>query len=281
MNENKGMTRRQFLKGALAGAVGLAAVSFFGPSVLVPAKGEGEAAGVAAVAVNPFDFARRTVLLNNGIEMPVLGLGTFGLSNEQAENSAYWALKAGHRLIDTASAYNNEAAVGRGIKRAIEEGIVTREEIFVTTKLWPMGGYNAGGIDAALEKLGLEYIDLLLLHQPMGDYIGGYKAMEEAVAAGKLRAIGISNFSAAQIEEIMAVQKLPLAFKPVLKKRKFFFHNGAVFFQVFQFLKERVPVHGRRIVSEASVPGGKGDFEIPVDDAAGIELICHSCRGAG
>lgn len=89
MNENKGMTRRQFLKGALAGAVGLAAVSFFGPSVLVPAKGEGEAAGVAAVAVNPFDFARRTVLLNNGIEMPVLGLGTFGLSNEQAENSAY------------------------------------------------------------------------------------------------------------------------------------------------------------------------------------------------
>lgn len=129
MNENKGMTRRQFLKGALAGAVGLAAVSFFGPSVLVPAKGEGEAAGVAAVAVNPFDFARRTVLLNNGIEMPVLGLGTFGLSNEQAENSAYWALKAGHRLIDTASAYNNEAAVGRGIKRAIEEGIVTREEI--------------------------------------------------------------------------------------------------------------------------------------------------------
>lgn len=89
MNENKGMTRRQFLKGALAGAAGLAAVSFFGPSVLVPAKAEGEAAGVAAVAANPFDFARRTVLLNNGIEMPVLGLGTFGLSNEQAENSAY------------------------------------------------------------------------------------------------------------------------------------------------------------------------------------------------
>ena len=215
MNENKGMTRRQFLKGALAGAAGLAAVSFFGPSVLVPAKAEGEAAGVAAVAANPFDFARRTVLLNNGIEMPVLGLGTFGLSNEQAENSAYWALKAGHRLIDTASAYNNEAAVGRGIKRAIEEDIVTREEIFVTTKLWPMGGYNAGGIDASLEKLGLEYIDLLLLHQPMGDYIGGYKAMEEAVAAGKLRAIGISNFSAAQIEEIMAVATIKPAVQQV------------------------------------------------------------------
>lgn len=214
MKKNKGMTRRQFLRNAAFGAAGLAALGFFGSRLFTSKRVAAEngemgpaAANAAATGIktNPFDLTKRTVLLNNGVEMPILGLGTFGLNNTQAENSAYWALKAGHRLIDTASAYNNEAAVGRGIKRAIDEGIVKREEIFVTTKLWPMGGYNAGGIDAALQKLGLEYIDLMLLHQPFGDYIGAYKAMEEAVAAGKLCAIGISNFSAAQIEEIMAI----------------------------------------------------------------------------
>lgn len=215
MKKSKGMTRRQFLKHAAFGAAGLAALSILGPGVLTSAAAEGTTSAAAVTGTNPLDLAKRTVLLNNGVEMPVLGLGTFGLNNTQAENSAYWALKAGHRLIDTASAYNNEAAVGRGIKRAIDEGIVKREEIFVTTKLWPMGGYNAGGIDAALEKLGLEYIDLMLLHQPMGDYITGYKAMEEAVAAGKLRAIGISNFSAAQIEEIMAVATIKPAVQQV------------------------------------------------------------------
>lgn len=168
MKKSKGMTRRQFLKNAAFGAAGLAALSILGPGVLTSAAAEGTTSAAAVTGTNPLDLAKRTVLLNNGVEMPVLGLGTFGLNNTQAENSAYWALKAGHRLIDTASAYNNEAAVGRGIKRAIDEGIVKREEIFVTTKLWPMGGYNAGGIDAALEKLGLEYIDLMLLHQPMG-----------------------------------------------------------------------------------------------------------------
>lgn len=212
----KKITRREFLKGAAAGAAGLAALSVFGPGLFTSARAEGEAAAAAAVVgTNPFDLTKRTVLLNNGVEMPILGLGTFNLNNTQAENSTYWALKAGHRLIDTASAYNNEAAVGRGIKRAIDEGIVKREEIFVTTKLWPMGGYNAAGIDNALEKLGLEYIDLMLLHQPWGDYIPGYKAMEEAVAAGKLRAIGISNFSAAQIEEIMAVATIKPAVQQV------------------------------------------------------------------
>lgn len=210
MKENK-ITRRQFLKGAAAGAAGLAALSIFGPGAFTPAKAE----STAAVQTNAFDLAKRTVLLNNGVEMPVLGLGTFNLTEEQAEASAYWALKAGHRLIDTAAAYNNEAGVGRGIKRAIEEGIVTREEIFLTTKLWPMGGYNMESIDTALEKLGLDYIDLMLLHQPWGDYIPGYQAMEEAVKQGKLRCIGISNFSAAQIEEIMAVATIKPAVQQV------------------------------------------------------------------
>ena len=213
MKENKGITRRQFLKGAAVSAASLAAYSVLGPVVFAPAKAESAAASV--VSTNAFDLTKGTVLLNNGVEMPIMGLGTFNLTDEQAENSAYWALKAGHRLIDTAAAYNNESGVGRGIKKAIEEGIVTREEIFLTTKLWPMGGYNIESVDAALEKLGLEYIDLLLLHQPWGEYIAGYQAMEEAVRQGKVRAIGISNFSAAQIEEIMAIATITPAVQQV------------------------------------------------------------------
>ena len=151
---------------------------------------------------NPFDFEKGTVLLNNGIEMPINGIGTFTLSDEQAEDTTYWALQSGARLIDTATAYNNEEGVGRGIKRAIDDGIVTRDEIFVTTKLWP-SAYNMGGIDACLDRLGLDYVDLMLLHQPMGDYVGGYQAMEQAVAEGKIRAIGVSNFRPQQFEELM------------------------------------------------------------------------------
>ena len=219
MKEKKKITRRQFLKGAAVGAVGLAALGFFG-SRLIPGRknqsGSDTPIGVTnPVPTNPFDFEKHTVLLNNGIEMPILGLGTFQLTPEQAADSTYWALSAGYRLIDTASAYDNEEGVGQGIKRAIDEGIVTREEIFITTKLWPMGGYNKNGINNALEKLGVDYIDLLLLHQPMGDYIGGYQAMEDAVEQGKLRAIGISNFSSSQMEEIMAIAKIPPAVQQV------------------------------------------------------------------
>ena len=100
------------------------------PVVAPPASGE------TAQDVGAFDLEQGTVLLNNGIEMPVLGIGTFRLSDEEAENSVYWALRDGYRLIDTARIYGNEEGVGRGIRRAIEEGLVTREEIFVTTKLW-------------------------------------------------------------------------------------------------------------------------------------------------
>lgn len=146
--------------------------------------------------------------------MPILGIGTFTLTNEQAADSVYWALGDGYHLIDTASAYGNEVGVGQGIQRAISEGLVSREDIFVTTKLWP-NNYNMDGIDAALERLNLDYIDLLLLHQPMGDYIGGYQAMEQAVAEGKVRAIGVSNFTQAQFDEIMAVATIPPAINQV------------------------------------------------------------------
>ena len=143
-----------------------------------------------------FDLENVTVTLNNGVEMPIFGIGTFALSSEQAENSVYWALRDGYHLIDTARIYGNEDGVGRGIRRAIEEGYVTSEEIFVTTKMWT-SDYDDGdaAIDASLERLGLDYIDLMILHhsQPSND-VDAYQAMERAVADGKLRCIGLSNY---------------------------------------------------------------------------------------
>ena len=143
-----------------------------------------------------FDFESKAVTLNSGYEMPILGLGMFSLSDSEAENSTYWALKAGFRLIDTARIYGNEAAVGRGLRRAIDEGIVTREEVFITTKMWT-SDYDSGdaAIDASLERLGVDYIDLMILHhsQPSND-VDAYQAMERAVEAGKLRSIGLSNY---------------------------------------------------------------------------------------
>ena len=143
-----------------------------------------------------FDFEKKAVILNSGYEMPILGLGMFSLSDSQAENSTYWALKAGFRLIDTARIYGNEAAVGRGLQRAIDEGIVTREEVFITTKMWTSDfGNGDAAVDASLQRLGVDYIDLMILHhsQPSND-VDAYQAMERAVEAGKLRSIGLSNY---------------------------------------------------------------------------------------
>ena len=146
--------------------------------------------------VGVFDLERGVVLLNSGYEMPVLGIGCFQLSQEQAEYSVYWALRDGYRLIDTARIYGNEEGVGRGIQKAIDEGFVTREEIFVTTKMWTSDfDKGAEAIEASLDRLGLDYIDLMILHhsQPRND-VQAYQAMEQAVAEGKLRSIGLSNY---------------------------------------------------------------------------------------
>lgn len=151
---------------------------------------------VQAEGYPAFDFETKTVTLNSGYEMPILGLGMFSLSETQAENSTYWALKAGFRLIDTARIYGNEAAVGRGLQRAIDEGIVTREEVFITTKMWT-SDFDDGdaAIDASLRWLNVDYIDLMILHhsQPSND-VQAYQSMERAVADGKLRSIGLSNY---------------------------------------------------------------------------------------
>ena len=143
-----------------------------------------------------FDLDAGTVTLNNGVSMPILGIGTFALSDSEAEQSVYWALRDGYRLIDTARIYGDEAGVGRGIRRAIDEGLVTREEIFVTTKMWTSDyGNGDAAINASLARLGLDYIDLMILHhsQPEND-VAAYKAMEQAVTDGRLKAIGLSNY---------------------------------------------------------------------------------------
>lgn len=137
--------------------------------------------------------------LNNGLKMPLEGFGVFQVRDkEECRQSVLEAIKAGYRLIDTAASYTNEDAVGEAVREAIREGICTREELFITSKMWvqDMKDYDSAkkAIDASLEKTGLEYLDLYLLHQAMGDYFSAYRAMEDAYKEGKLKAIGVSNF---------------------------------------------------------------------------------------
>lgn len=137
------------------------------------------------------------VTLNNGVEMPILGYGVFQIPPEQTEECVYEAIKVGYRLIDTAAAYRNEEGVGKAIKKAIEEGITTREELFITTKLWIKdAGYESAkkAFKESLKRLQLEYIDLYLIHQPFGDVHCAWRAMEELYKDGLIRAIGVSNF---------------------------------------------------------------------------------------
>ena len=139
--------------------------------------------------------------LNDGNKMPVIGIGTFMLTPDQAEESVYNSLKAGYKLIDTANAYVNEKAVGRGVKKSG----VAREDVFITTKLWPTVYEDENAIDKTLERLDTNYIDLLLLHQPAGNYINAYKMMEKAVKEGKVKSIGLSNFEIPQLKEILDI----------------------------------------------------------------------------
>ena len=137
--------------------------------------------------------------LNNGIMIPKVGIGTFMLSPMDAERSVLEALKMGYRLIDTAAAYVNERAVGRAIKASE----INRKDIFVSTKIWPSEYENINAVDETLERLGLEYVDLMFLHQPAGNWKQGYKMLEKAQKQGKIKAIGISNFEGEYIEELL------------------------------------------------------------------------------
>lgn len=155
-----------------------------------------------------------TIKLNNGVEMPTLGFGVFQVPDlSQAEQAVTDALNTGYRLIDTAAAYQNEEAVGKAIKKSS----VPRDQIFVTSKLWVSDfSYKRAkaGIDASLQKLGLDYMDLYLLHQPYGDTMGAWRALEEAQKAGKIRAIGVSNFYADQLKNL----ELTMPVKPAINQ---------------------------------------------------------------
>lgn len=155
-----------------------------------------------------------TVKLNNGVEMPTLGFGVFQVPDlSQAEQAVTNALEIGYRLIDTAAAYQNEEAVGKAIKNSS----VNREDVFVTSKLW-VSDFNykraKAGIDASLQKLGLDYMDLYLLHQPYGDTMGAWRALQEAQKEGKIRAIGVSNFYADQLKDL----ELTMPVKPAVNQ---------------------------------------------------------------
>ena len=141
------------------------------------------------------------IQLNNGVSMPMAGIGTFLLSPDDAEASVLSALRDGYRLIDTAAAYVNEKAVGRAMKKS---GL-DRKEIFLETKLWPSFYEQEDAVEKTLQRLDTDYIDLLLIHQPAGNYTAGYRLMEKAYKEGKVRTIGLSNFTKAQIQEILAL----------------------------------------------------------------------------
>ena len=155
---------------------------------------------------------RKDVVLNNGVKMPPIGYGVFRMTDlEECENAVVQAVKTGYRLIDTAAAYENETAVGKAIKRVIAEGIVSREELFVTTKLWITDtSYEKAkeGFQRSLDRLGLDYVDLYLIHQPYNDYYGAWRALEELYEEGKVKSIGVDNFTQDRMADFLFFNKV-------------------------------------------------------------------------
>ena len=138
------------------------------------------------------------LVLNNKVECPVVGIGTYLLTPEEAENSVREALKMGYSLVDTANVYMNERACGRGMRSSG----VKREDIFLSTKIWASEYENENALDETLERLGVDYVDLLYIHQPAGNWMAGYRQLEKAYKEGKAKSIGISNFEGKYIEEL-------------------------------------------------------------------------------
>ena len=144
------------------------------------------------------------VTLYNGVVVPVLGIGTFMISPEDTEKSVYAALKLGYRMIDTANAYMNEEAVGKALAKAFADGIVTRKEVFVSTKIWATLYETESAVEDTLKRLGLDYVDLLFIHQPAGNFVAGYRMLEKAYNEGKAKSLGISNFHDEKLERLLA-----------------------------------------------------------------------------
>lgn len=185
----------------------------------------------------------KTITLNNQVEMSMVGIGTFLMTPDEAEAAALSALESGYRLIDTANAYVNERAVGRAMKRSG----VPRNEIFLETKLWPSFYEQADAVDKTLERLDTDYIDLLLIHQPAGNYVAGYRLMEKAYREGKVRAIGLSNFNRAQIEEVLSICEV----KPTILQTEIHPYSQEKELKAF--------LAGQGMVIQAWYPLGHGD----------------------
>lgn len=155
---------------------------------------------------------KRDLVLHNGVTMPPIGYGVFRMTNlEECENAVVQAIKTGYRLIDTAAAYENETAVGRAINRVIAEGIVSREELFVTTKLWVTDTcYERAkeGFRRSLDRLGLDYVDLYLIHQPYNDYYGAWRALEELYEEGSVKSIGVDNFTQDRMADFLFFNRI-------------------------------------------------------------------------
>ena len=195
--------------------------------------------------------------------MPIIGLGTWTLTNEEAQESTYNALKTGMRLIDTARYYRNEVGVGLGIKQAIEEGICTREDIFVTSKIMPSDYDRAyEGINESLKDLGLDYVDLMLIHQPGSNDEAVYKAMEKAYEEGKVKSLGISNYyTPNQVEEVLSYAKV---MPSVIQNENHIFYQNK---ELQQYVKQ----YG--IYVESWYPfGGRGHTKENFDNEVIVEL---------
>jgi 2,5-diketo-D-gluconate reductase A len=211
-NQSSGIKRRDFLRTGAAFAAATMILPFGGTKVFGALN-----AGQAKNAIP-------AVKLNNGIQMPRLGFGTNTLTGEVGERSVADAISVGYRLIDTAHVYGNEEAVGVGIKKS---GI-DRKELFVTSKLWvDFAGYEPTkkAFQTSIDKLGTEYLDLYLIHRPRGDVKGSWKAMEELCKAGKIKAIGVSNFEPDQLAELMEYAKIKPAINQIETHVFFQEHN--------------------------------------------------------
>lgn len=200
----------------------------------------------------------KTITLSNGVEMPMEGFGVFQVPEDDCEEVVLNAIRTGYRLIDTASSYKNEKAVGAAIQKAIAAGIVNRQELFVTTKAYiqEMGYENAKeAFYRSLDKLGLDYLDLYLIHMPLGDYYGAWRALEELYAEGKIRAIGVCNFDSARLMDLCYNAKI----KPMVNQIERHPH--------FQRHSELAVMHELGVQPEGWAPfaeGLKGMFAEPV-----------------
>lgn len=213
------------------------------------------------------------VTLENQLKMPILGLGVFQVPDKQeCQETVYQAIKAGYRLIDTAASYMNEDAVGRAVCQAIDDGICTREELFITSKLWvqDMKTYQTAkqGIENSLKKSGLAYFDLYLLHQAMRDYFAAWRAMEDAYREGKLKAIGVSNFYPNILTNFCEIVEI----KPMVNQVEL--HP---YFTQEQALETMNYYH---VVPEAWAPLGGGRYN-PFEDEMLKEIASHHQKTVG